>query len=146
MNQPTVLVVENDPGETLLMALSFGEHPLRFRVTYVYDEHEAMDYLKGAWQFSNRELYPFPDCVVIDLQMPRLAGLALLYWIRKQPWLGSLPVILLSTSARSKPVPKANTFVIPANDTQAVFSHLESITFASRGVVQLNSFARYVHN
>lgn len=147
MNKPAVLFVEDDPGETLLTSLAFAENPLRFRAMYVYDEHEAMNYIKGEERFVNRELYPFPECVVIDLQLPHLAGLALLYWIRKQAWLSALPVILLSTHARSKSVPnRANTHVIPARDIEALFNHLETIASLSSRTIRPPSLFSCAHN
>jgi CheY-like chemotaxis protein len=70
------------------------------------DGQQAIDYLKGAGKFADRELFPLPCLVLLDLKLPYVMGLDVLEWIRSQP-LESLPVIILSASAQATDVATA---------------------------------------
>ena len=127
MNRSTILVVEDDPNKTLLLALALGEHSRRIRTKYVYDAHEAVSYFIGEGQFADREQYPFPALVVIDLRLPDFSGLALLYWIRQQVSLAELPVVLISAIRTTKSVSIGrNTFMVQGRDSGDVIRLLET--------------------
>jgi CheY-like chemotaxis protein len=67
-------------------------------IQVVSDGQEAIDYLQGAGKFFDREIFPFPDLVLLELDLPYVMGLEVLKWIRQQ--VGStLPVVMLSASA-----------------------------------------------
>src|SRR5438876_3723658 len=66
----------------------------------VSDGLELVSYLKGEGSYADRRRYPFPDLVLLDLKMPRMDGLEVLRWLRQQPILKRLPVIVLTNSSR----------------------------------------------
>lgn len=57
-----------------------------------------MAYLSGVEPYADRSLYPLPALILLDLKMPRLTGFEILKWIRGQPQLGKIPVLVLSGS------------------------------------------------
>ena len=59
---------------------------------------EAMDYLSGADRFADRERYPLPAAVFLDLKLPFVYGHEVLAWIRAQREFESLVVIVLTSS------------------------------------------------
>lgn len=94
----TILHVEDDPNDVLLVerAMKKANSPVVLRS--VGDGDKAVAYLKGDESFSNREQFPFPSLVLLDLKMPRKSGLEVLTWIREQPDLKRLPVVVFTSS------------------------------------------------
>ncbi len=64
------------------------------------DGQQAIDYLKGAGRYANREKFPLPCLVLLDLKLPHVMGLDVLKWIRQQPG-PALVVIILTASAEA---------------------------------------------
>ncbi len=64
----------------------------------VEDGQEAVDYLSGAGKFNDRLRYPIPAIVFLDLKLPLRMGLEVLSWLRQQPELQNLVVIVLTSS------------------------------------------------
>lgn len=69
------------------------------------DGQQAIDYLKGAGEFADRETFPLPCLVLLDLKLPRVMGLDVLKWIRQQP--PALVVIVLTASAENADIAAA---------------------------------------
>src|SRR6266852_4538612 len=84
---------------------------------FVTDGQEAIDYLSGTNQYADRNEYPLPDLMLLDIKMPRLDGFAVLDWLRKQPCLKRLPVTMFSSSDMEKDIDRAyelgaNSFLV----------------------------------
>src|ERR1041384_4339000 len=67
----------------------------------------AIDYLSGTGEFSDRQKQPLPCLVLMDLKLPKKTGLEVLQWIREQPRLRKLVVVLFSNSALPEDVERA---------------------------------------
>ena len=101
-----VLMVDDSEDDCLLlkMALNRAER-LRF-IGSVSDGEELVSYLNGHGRYSDRERYPLPDMLLLDLMMPRKNGFEVLEWLRSQPF-EELVVVVLSGSEQSQDVQKA---------------------------------------
>ena len=64
----------------------------------VENGEDAVAYLSGKGRYSDRDTHPAPCLVLLDLSLPRLSGFEVLQWLRKQPDLGLLPVVVLTSS------------------------------------------------
>ena len=73
---PTVLVADDDDNDMLLLQMAFKKAGHRF--FRVKDGVEAVAYLKGEGPFSDREKFPYPSCLLLDLRMPILGSLRML--------------------------------------------------------------------
>src|SRR5439155_25134350 len=78
---------------------------------------------KGEGRFSSREEYPLPHLLLLDLKMPRTDGFDVLRWIRHQPGLSSLRVLVLTGSDHIRDVNQAyqlgaNSFMVKPDDFQ----------------------------
>lgn len=67
----------------------------------------AVDYLAGQGNYRDRITYPVPALLLLDLKLPQLLGLEVLHWIRHQPALAQLPVIICSGSDQDSDVEAA---------------------------------------
>ena len=93
-----ILLVEDDYNDVLLIQRAFRKAKIKPLVSNVYDGDEVLLYLKGKGKYADREQYPVPLLVLLDLKLPRRSGLEVLAWIRQQPELRRLLVVVLTSS------------------------------------------------
>lgn len=87
----TVLLVEDDPGDVLLIREAFEDHKLNNTLLVAGDGVEALELLRSA--DTER-----PDLVLLDLNLPRKDGREVLKEIKADESLRSIPVVVLTTS------------------------------------------------
>ena len=62
------------------------------------DGQSAIDYLSGIGEFADRNAYPIPIIVFLDVKLPHRSGHDVLTWIRRRKELDPLIVIMLTAS------------------------------------------------
>jgi CheY-like chemotaxis protein len=93
-----ILVAEDSEGDCFILSRACQKAGLPYRLQFVENGVQAIEYLKGEGPFSNRDRFPLPDLLLLDLKMPRLDGFDVLKWLRNSPALSHLPAIVLSDS------------------------------------------------
>jgi CheY-like chemotaxis protein len=78
-----VLIVDDDSDDIELMRLAFEKAKAPCALIAVNDGAEAIQYLSGEGKYADREMFPMPLLVLLDLNMPRLNGFEVLSWIQK---------------------------------------------------------------
>src|ERR1700722_6374249 len=94
----TILHVEDDPNDTLLFQHACRKAGVFFDLQAVSDGDQAMAYLRGANDFSDRAKHPMPQLILLDLKMPRVSGFDVLAWLRTDDSFKELPVVVLTSS------------------------------------------------
>ncbi len=94
-----VLYVEDEESDVYLTKLCFAESGLEQPLVVMRDGDQAIQYLSGQGPYADRKQYPLPCLVLLDLNLPRVSGLEVLSWIRGQPSLKDLPVVLYTSSS-----------------------------------------------
>jgi CheY-like chemotaxis protein len=89
------------------MQIAMEEAAVKNPLVVAKDGSEAIAYLNGDDQFTDRGKFPLPILVLLDLRLPRVPGLEVLKWIREQPDLTKLPVIVHSSSDQDSDVDAA---------------------------------------
>lgn len=97
----SVLLVEDDPNDVFLMERAVRKAELNGSLRIVRDGAEAVAYLSGSSEFADRGRHPLPALILLDLKLPKLSGFEVLRWLRSQPGIRRIPVIIL-TSSREK--------------------------------------------
>jgi CheY-like chemotaxis protein len=110
----TVLYVEDEESDALFMQRAFEVKGLSGKLRLVGDGREAIQYLSGAVQFGDREKYPVPALVLLDLNLPQVPGFAVLEWMRNNPDYARTPVVVFSSSTREED--RARARELGAND------------------------------
>ncbi|MFB2918752.1 MULTISPECIES: response regulator [Aerosakkonema] len=104
----TILLVEDNPADVLLMKRAFRKEDLSdISLQVVEDGDAAVLYLSGEGEYCDRERYPIPALILLDLKLPRRSGHEVLAWLRQQPQLKRLPVIILTSSKETIDVNQA---------------------------------------
>ena len=73
----------------------------------VRDGVEAIDYLAGNGVYADRNKYPFPFLLLLDLKMPRKDGFEVLEWWKSQPRKQHLTTIVLTSSVQRADIERA---------------------------------------
>ena len=107
LNDYGILLVEDDSNDILFVQRAFRQANLDNPIRIVKDGDEAVSYLGGKNKYANRDIYPLPALILLDLKLPRRSGLEVLAWIRQQKNLKRIPVVVLTSSKESLDVDKA---------------------------------------
>jgi CheY-like chemotaxis protein len=102
----TILQVEDDQNDVFLFQRAMRKAGVTNPIQVATDGQEAIDYLAGKGKYADREQFPLPCLVLLDLKLPYVMGLEVLKWIRQQPG-PARPVILLSASGQSSDITMA---------------------------------------
>ena len=102
-----ILLAEDDPNDVLLIQRAFEKAGLQQSLKVVRDGDEAIEYLSGQGNFSNRERFPIPFLLLLDLKMPATDGFEVLRWVRAEPELKRLLVVVLTSSNLQADVDRA---------------------------------------
>jgi CheY-like chemotaxis protein len=106
-NDCPVLLVEDDEGDQMLVRRAFAKARLLNPLHIVGTGEEAIEYLSGDGEFSDRGKHPYPGLVLLDLKLPGRSGFDVLQWVRGEPDISRTPVVVLTTSRESPDVRRA---------------------------------------
>ncbi len=116
-------------GDVVLLTEAFKESQIKAKMKVVTTGEEAMDYLKGG---EKRGDDPMPDLILLDLNLPRMDGRALLRRLKSDPVLKSLPIIVLSSSSLETDIREvydmnANCYIVKPSDLEGFFKVAKSL-------------------
>jgi CheY-like chemotaxis protein len=119
--QAVILIAEDREDDILLIRRSFIGAHVSNPIQIVRNGEQTISYLEGEGKFANRDEFPLPALLLLDLKMPRMDGFQVLNWIRQQPGLKPLRIIVLTASADMHDVNKAyelgaNSFLVKPLD------------------------------
>jgi len=78
----TFLLVEDDAYYALFVVTEFEKIRVQTDLQVVRDGVEARNYVAGSGGYANRDRYPLPDVILLDLSLPRVNGFEFLEWLR----------------------------------------------------------------
>ncbi len=93
-----ILLVDDSHLDVELTLDAFKQANLSNRIEVANDGQHAIDYLLGNNRFSDRESYPLPDLILLDLKMPGIDGFDVLERVKSTPMVKRIPVIILTSS------------------------------------------------
>lgn len=128
-----ILLVEDNEDDVLFMRRAARHANVTRTFSVVSDGQAAMDYLAGNAEYSDREKYPLPCFVLLDLKLPYKSGLEVLEWIRQQTELRPLPVIMFTSSGEPADVERAyrlgaNGYVVKPSNMEQLIGIVRSIS------------------
>ena len=116
-----ILLVEDSEDDVILIRKAFAKAKVGNPIYAVYDGEEAIEYLEGEGEYANRQEYPLPLLILLDLKMPRVDGFQVLRWIRARAEFALIPVLVLTSSEQVWEINKAyaqgaNSFLTKPGD------------------------------
>jgi CheY-like chemotaxis protein len=141
--QPTILLAEDEDDEAFLLERALKKASIPHPVQRVKNGAEVIDYLCGAGRYGDRNRFPFPIILLLDLNMPKKSGFEVLEWIRQSDF-KALAIDVFSGSSRHEDIDRAlrlgaNLYLKKPITTNELGDLLQSYRqlLASRGFAQL---------
>lgn len=111
----TILIADDDADDRMFLEQAMRKNGYEHGIQFVEDGEELMEYLRQQGRY-NKLNAPWPDMLILDLNMPRKNGFQALSEIKDDPTLRRLPVIVMTTSSADDDVVKTyslgvNSFV-----------------------------------
>lgn len=143
MNEIQILLVEDNEGDILLTLEAFKELKVKNNVAVVKDGAEAIEFLKKEGRFNETIL---PHLILLDINMPRLSGIEVLDFIKKDDKLKKIPVVMLTTSSSESDIAEcydksANCFITKPLDFGKFMDVVHAIESFWFSVAQLPKLA-----
>jgi CheY-like chemotaxis protein len=102
-----ILLAEDDENDVALIQRAFRKAGLRETLAVVQDGDEAIEYLAERGVYSDRQRFPMPFLLLLDLKMPATDGFEVLQWARAQSELKRLLIVVLTSSNLQEDVDRA---------------------------------------
>jgi CheY-like chemotaxis protein len=134
MTKQTVLHVEDEEADRLIVSTSFEKVAPGVQLRAVIDGAEAIAYLGGQGAYQDRDLHPLPQLILLDLKLPKKSGFEVLEWVKAQPGLKQIPVLMLSSSDQPKDIERA--YALGANSYLVKNVGLKTMREFVRGIAE----------
>ena len=108
-----VLLADDSPDDITFVRLAFRTLNLDHALTTVPGGGEALEYLRGEGMYADREKYPLPSLLLLDLRMPTVDGFEVIRSVRADPVLKRLPIAVFTGS--DFPTDRARAYALGAN-------------------------------
>ncbi|MCG7200757.1 response regulator [Marinobacter pelagius] len=142
MKPVTILMADDDPLDQLLTREAFEEAKALNPLYFVENGLELMRYLRRESPYEDKERYPTPGIVLLDLNMPKKDGRECLREIRSDPELQHLPVVVMTTSSREEEVFQsydlgANSYITKPVDFEKLVAQIQAFNTYWCSIVEL---------
>lgn len=112
-----ILLIEDNEDDVFLMQRALENAAILNKLLVVEDGQQAIDYMAGSGNFSDRSHYPLPTLIFLDLKLPIVRGLDVLAWIREKPDFDNTVIVVLTSSNEPKDLNEAyrlgaNSYVV----------------------------------
>lgn len=97
MKRNSVLIVEDNPKEQMLLKMAFEEIGVRDNIYAVDDGDDAIAFLKRKGKFADSNRFVFPTFLLTDLKMPKVNGFELLFFLKRSNFT-IIPTIVFTAS------------------------------------------------
>jgi CheY-like chemotaxis protein len=139
----TILMVDDSEDNRFLMRHSLQKAKCQNPLQEVNNGEEAIAYLKGEGGYTDRLKFPFPVVMLLDLNMPKATGFDVLAWVRSQPKLKRLAIIIVTASMRDTDADRAydlgaTGFLVKPIDLEVFDAMMQCLC----AWIQINQFPR----
>ncbi len=134
-----VLLVEDDPGDVLLIREAFEHNKVHNSLHVASDGEQALAFLRREGEHADA---PRPDLILLDLNLPRKDGREVLAEVKEDAGLRTIPVVVLTTSEAEEDILRsydlhANAYVTKPVDFEAFIDVVKQIDDFFVSVVKL---------
>jgi len=102
-----ILLVEDNLHDIEITRRAFSQGKITHEIFVVRDGQDALNFLFNRGTFQDREIYPRPNLVLLDLNLPKVTGLEVLSQIKQDDNLKTIPVIIHTVSQREEDIKKS---------------------------------------
>ena len=119
-----ILIVEDNQEDAELTIRALTKQHLANKIVHLEDGAEALDFIYGLGNFSERDINQTPKVILLDLKMPKVSGLEVLKKIKSDQRTKTIPVVVLTSSAEDPDIKAAyelgaNSYIVKPVDFNA---------------------------
>lgn len=128
-----ILLVEDNPDDVFFLKRVLKTKGMHVAIAVAPDGRAAMKYLSGEGPIADAAPQPLPALILLDLQLPYFTGLQVLAWIRSQPALKRIPVVMFSSSSQASDINTAydlgvNSYLVKPTDVAELGRIVEAVS------------------
>jgi CheY-like chemotaxis protein len=105
-----ILLAEDDENDIFMMGRAFDRAGVPNPLFVVRNGQHVIDYLNGTGEYAQRDKFPLPGLVLLDLKMPWMDGFDVLKWVRARSQFDALPIVVLTSSKLQSDIDKSRQF------------------------------------
>lgn len=129
-----ILLVEDNPNDAELTLMALQENNLSNHIVWLKNGKEALDFLFGNGEYSERNTKNQPKVILLDLKMPKVGGLEVLREIRADERTRKLPVAVLTSSKEERDIIESynlgvNSYIVKPVDFDKFIECVKEIGF-----------------
>ncbi|MEP7362440.1 MAG: response regulator [Acidobacteriota bacterium] len=114
-NKISILLMEDNPGDVQLLRLALSTAGVDCEFIVISDGAQAIQFANQCAEDSGRIV---PDLAILDMDLPKHDGLAILEALRGSAHFAALPVVILTSSPTLRELPKLQSLGITRHLTK----------------------------
>jgi len=131
--EDVILLIEDSIDDVLIMQRALRALQVANPLVVLHRSEQAVEYLTPKEKAIDGRGSPLPQLIVLDLKLPGMDGFEFLGWIRTQPELKHLPVVVITSSPYSADLRQAyqagaNSFLTKTADFSQFKASLREVT------------------
>ena len=105
-----VLLVEDEQSDIFIMQRAWKKADFENPLQIVTDGRQALEYLSGEGNFADREKFPLPCLMLLDIKLPYMSGLQVVKWLREEGPSKNIPAVFLTSSSSDMDIEQAYSY------------------------------------
>ena len=102
-----ILLVEDNDADIKITQRAFAKSDLKTNVYVAHDGEEAMQFIRHEGKYKDKEEFPRPGIILLDIKMPKKDGFQVLKELKSDPQYNFIPVIILTSSKDEEDIVKS---------------------------------------
>src|SRR5438876_2268173 len=129
---PAILLIDDEENDVTFTTIALEKAGVTCPVHVAKNGREALDYLSGHGKFADRDRYPLPYLVLLDLKLPFVMGSEVLKWIRARPEFDCTIVLVLTSSQQPDDIRtayhlRANAYLVKPSGLEKLMPMLKAV-------------------
>jgi CheY-like chemotaxis protein len=126
------MLVEDNDDDVFFMRRAFSNAAIKNPMIVLQDGQSVIDYLSGQAPYADRNKHPTPGLMLLDIKLPLRTGFEVLHWVRSDPRLKPLIIVVLTTSNETIDIDAAyrlgaNSYLVKPPSTDALLDLMRNL-------------------
>lgn len=129
-----ILMAENNEADIKIALRAFSRAKLKNNIYVVTDGQEALDFVYNKGKYQDKDKFPRPDLILLDIKMPKIDGFGVLERLKKDPLYCMIPIVILTSSENEKDIARsynngASSYITKPVDYESFVKAVDGFNF-----------------